>query len=189
MSNRRGEERLSPRAFDTLLLFWHFFLCLFGGGYAYLFIKIGRAFYSHSSFSFAFFFLSASVSFVWFLHLYFRFSAFSCTMCRRVRVCLCACSTIRCASSGLASSRSSENSVSCQSTFARIPGQPATLSSSTWLYSSFLIMILWFTGVSFSIHGFLIADRSPEVRCSPLRFVMLSRQNWVVRNAVYFSGA
>lgn len=54
---------------------------------------------------------------------------------------------------------------------------PATLSSSTWLYSSFLIMILWFTGVSFSIHGFLIADRSPEVRCSPLRFVMLSRQN------------
>lgn len=57
VSNRRG-ERLSPRAFDTLLLFWHFFLCLFGGGYAYLFIKIGRAFYSRSSFSFAFFFLS-----------------------------------------------------------------------------------------------------------------------------------
>lgn len=55
---------------------------------------------------------------------------------------------------------------------------------STWLYSSFLIRFIYNHLVSrggggrlvYNIHGILIADRSPEVRCSPLRFVMLSRQ-------------
>lgn len=188
MSNRRG-ERLSPRAFDTLLLFWHFFLCLFGGGYAYLFRKICRAFYSHSSFSFAFFFLSFCFGFFR-LILTLIFSLL-CVFVYYVSTCTCVFVCMF------------HDSLCFQwfgfFSFKREFGVvlvdvcphtgPATLSSSTWLYSSFLIMILWFTGVSFSIHGFLIADRSPEVRCSPLRFVMLSRQNWVVRNAVYFSGA
>ena len=39
----------------------------------------------------------------------------------------------------------------------------------------------------YNIHGILIADRSPEVRCSPLRFVMLSRQKWVVRCVALYS--
>ena len=145
---------------------WHFFLCLFLWRLCWLFHikKICRAFCSHLFvfLSFFFFFSFALVSFlVWFLFFmcFSPFSIFSfffsllcvfvCYVFVDVYVCVCVHARwIRFASSssrfGFFFSFKREFGVVLVGVCPHTG--PATLSSSTWLHSSFLIMILWFTG-------------------------------------------
>lgn len=149
--------------------------------YIYLFV---------SSSSFFFFFC-----FFYFVPIcrYFLISRYSVVLSRVSRVCLCAYSILEFAllpvAFGYLLSKREFGVVRCPhtgpATCVFIP-RGCTLRSWYDLY-----IIIWFHGggggrLVYNIHGILIADRSPEVRCSPLRFVMLSRQKWVVRCVALF---